>query len=527
MKRGKFSLSNYKLLSLDMGELTPIGMFEVLPGDTVQQATSALVRAAPMLAPVMHPVHVRIHHWYVPHRIIWEDWEDFITGGPDGMDDSVFPTITMPAMGGAAVGSLADYLGIPPGVNSLEVSALPFRAYALIWNEFYRDQDLQTELTVDIGSGPDTTTNTALQNCAWEKDYFTSSRPWEQKGPAVTVPLGTEAPVVGTAPVFGLGITGNSASAGSPYSGVKETLGRVSGTTATYTLGNDPNAGPMTTIMELFDNGTTKYPNIRTISNPAAFGGSFDMHADLTNASAVTVNILREALALQRFEEARARYGSRYVEYLRYLGVRSSDARLQRPEYLGGGRQTLQFSEVLQTTPGSGDPDDTVGALKGHGIGAMRSNRYRRFFEEHGYVISLMSVLPKTMYAQGLARTWNRRTKEDFWQRELQHIGQQEVLNKEVYAAHASPNGTFGYQDRYDEYRRAESTIAGEFRDILNYWHFGRNFGSSPALNATFVKAVPTDVPFASPATDVLYVMANHSIQARRLVAPRGTSFIF
>lgn len=522
MKRGKFSLSNYKLLSLDMGELVPIGMFEVLPGDTVQQATSALVRAAPMLAPVMHPVHVRIHHWYVPHRIIWEDWEDFITGGPDGMDDSVFPTITMPAMGGAAVGSLADYLGIPPGVNSLEVSALPFRAYSLIWNEFYRDQDLQTELTIDETSGPDTTTNTALQNCAWEKDYFTSSRPWEQKGPAVTVPLGTSAPLGGVSPVLGIGITGNTA--GSNVANVKESDGGSRTYPGANALWGSASANnPLVNTQNPSGTHIPKVMAYHTLTVP----GETAPFADLSGASAVTVNILREALALQRFEEARARYGSRYVEYLRYLGVRSSDARLQRPEYLGGGRQTLQFSEVLQTTPGSGDPDDTVGALKGHGIGAMRSNRYRRFFEEHGYVISLMSVLPKTMYAQGLSRTWNRRTKEDFWQRELQHIGQQEVLNKEVYAAHASPNDTFGYQDRYDEYRRAESTIAGEFRDILNYWHFGRNFGSSPALNATFVKAVPTDVPFASPATDVLYVMANHSIQARRLVAPRGTSFIF
>jgi len=514
MKRGKFSLSNYKLLSLDMGELVPIGMFEVLPGDTVQQATSALVRAAPMLAPVMHPVHVRIHHWFVPHRIIWEDWEDFITGGPDGMDASVFPTITMPAMGGAAVGSLADYLGVPPGVNSLEVSALPFRAYSLIWNEFYRDQDLQTELVIDETSGADTTTNTTLQNAAWEKDYFTSSRPWEQKGPSVTVPLGTTAPLVGALPVDGIGFVLNTGTV-APVNNLKFTTGGTA--SIAEGLSFEQATNPLFATVQTI--GANKFPNIVA---QASFG-----HADLSGASAVTVNILREALALQRFEEARARYGSRYVEYLRYLGVRSSDARLQRPEYLGGGRQTLQFSEVLQTTPGSGDPDDTVGALKGHGIGAMRSNRYRRFFEEHGYVISLMSVLPKTMYAQGLPRTWNRRTKEDFWQRELQHIGQQEVLNKEVYAAHASPNDTFGYQDRYDEYRRQESTIAGEFRDILNYWHFGRNFGSSPALNSTFVKAVPTDVPFASPATDVLYVMANHSIQARRLVAPRGTSFIF
>jgi len=175
-------------------------------------------------------------------------------------------------------------------------------------------------------------------------------------------------------------------------------------------------------------------------TNAVKFGNNSGLEADLTSASAVTVNILREALALQRYEEARARYGSRYVEYLRYLGVRSSDARLQRPEYLGGGRQTLQFSEVLQTAEGA----DPVGEMRGHGISAMRTNRYRKFFEEHGFVITVMSVRPKTIYAQGLFRHWNRRTKEDFWQQELQHIGQQEILNKELYAAHANPNNTFG-----------------------------------------------------------------------------------
>lgn len=166
--------------------------------------------------------------------------------------------------------------------------------------------------------------------------------------------------------------------------------------------------------------------------------------------------------------------------------------------------------------------------MRGHGISALRSNRYRRYFEEHGYVLSLLSVRPRTMYAQGLQRTWNRRFKEDYWQRELQHIGQQEIFNKEVYAAHITPDGIFGYQDRYDEYRRVESQIAGEFRtSVLDYWHMARIFASSPALNADFVKSVPTERSFAVPSEDVLYIMANHSIQARRLLSPVGTSNIF
>lgn len=500
MKRSKVSLSNYKLLSCDMGELIPCGLTEVLPGDTIQQATSALVRTSPLLAPVMHPVHVRIHHWFVPHRLVWEDWEDFITGGPDGMDDSVFPTITMPAVGGAAVGSLGDYLGVPTAVNSLEVSALPFRGYALIWNEWYRDQDLQTPLVIDETSGPDTTTNTALQNVGWEKDYFTAARPWEQKGPTISIPVGGSAPVTGTV----ISNTGFSRNVGGTPT--VATLKYSTSSAVSPVLGSSPGGSAADEALAAF--------TVSTLTGATA---------DLSGASAVSITMLREAMALQRYEEARARYGSRYVEYLAYLGVRSSDARLQRPEFLGGGQQTIQFSEVLQTAEGA----DPVGELKGHGIGVPRSNRYRKYFEEHGYIFSFISTKPKTMYSQGLARTWNRRTKEDFFQQELQHIGQQEVLNKEVYAAHSQPNGVFGFTDRYAEYRENISTVSGEFRTVLDFWHMARTFTGDPALNAAFVKSVPTERNFAVPSTDVLWLMVKHSIQARRIVSSNTNSFIF
>lgn len=501
MKRGKFSLSFYKLLSCDMGELIPCGLTEVLPGDTIQYNTNLLLRCSPLLAPVMHPVDVRIHHWYVPHRLVWEDWEDFITGGPDGMDNSEFPvmeSVNIP------VGGLENYLGIPIMGTPVSYSALPFRGYAMIWNEWYRDQDLQTAIATSEASGIDVTTNRALQNCCWEKDYFTSARPWEQKGPAITIPLGT------TAPVMGIGFKGSLPNISTNPTDIRETAPLPD---RTYPFSADAFGVQPNSLNFEASSATT------STAKPRIF-------ADLSGASAVTVNLLREALALQRYEEARARFGSRYVEYLRYLGVKSSDARLQRPEYLGGGRQTIQFSEVLQTAPD--DADNPVGALKGHGIAAMRSNRFRRFIEEHGYVHTFLSVKPKTMYMQGLARTWNRRTKEDFWQQELQHIGQQEILNKEIYAAHATPDGTFGFQDRYQEYRGAESSVAGEFATTeLNHWHMARDFSSDPALNATFVKCVPTERTFAVPSNDVLWIMAKHSVQARRLVAPTGSSFIY
>ena len=491
MKRSKFSLSNTKLLSCNMGSLVPIGLTEVLPGDTIQQNTTALIRLSPLLAPVMHPVHARIHHWYVPHRLVWEDFEDFITGGEDGLDASVFPTIT----DNVAVGELGDYLGVPTGIAGLEFSALPFRGMVKIFNEFYRDQDLVTPLVVDITSGPDTTTDTTMQNIAWEKDYFTSARPWTQKGPVISLPL------TGDAPITGIGAR-SDASFGTASQAVIETEG-----------GNPTYADAHETSADRF-----------FFEEDPANAGQPNIFADLSNVTAASVSDLRLAFALQRYEEARAKYGSRYTEYLRHLGVKSSDARLQRPEFLGGGKQTIQFSEVLQTAEGT----EVVGEMRGHGLGSLRTNRYRRYIEEHGYIFSLLSVKPKTIYAQGLPRSWNRRTKEDFFQHELQHIGQQSILNKELYAAHTTPEGVFGYSDRYDEYRRQESTIGGEFRSsVLNFWHMARIFTGDPTLNSAFVTSVPTQRIHAVSTNDVLWVMANHSIQARRMVSRSAHAHIF
>lgn len=478
MKRNKFSLSHTRLLSCDMGKLVPIQVLDVLPGDSIQCSTSALVRCAPMLAPPMHPVRVRIHHWFVPFRLLWNSWEIFITGGPDGNNASVFPTRNAATV---FQGTLANHLGLPVGANPA-VSIMPFRAYALIWNEYYRDQDLQTELPIAFNSGPDATTNTTLQNCAWEKDYFTSARPWEQKGPSVTIPL------TGTGAVVSNGLT------------------------PTYTGGGLTNT-PLKTF-----NGSTgaTYGAAAGSTANVIVGNESGLETTLTGAS-VTVNALRQSLAIQRFEEARAMYGSRYPEYLRALGVRSSDARLNRPEYLGGGVQTIQFSEVVQSAADGSNP---VSTLRGHGISAMRSNRFRRFFEEHGVLMTLMSILPKTIYMNGVHRSWNKRTKFDYWQKELEFIGQQAVLNKEIKSDHASPDGTFGYADRYDEYRRMPSFVTGEFsQSTLNYWHFARSFTSDPALNSTFVSAVPPERPFAAPSQDVIYAQIHNSVQARRLVS--------
>lgn len=498
-----------------MGALIPCGLTEVLPGDTFQQATSALIRTTPLASPVMHPTHAKIHHWFVPHRLVWDDWEKFITGGEDGMDASVFPTISTTTPGWT-IGSLADYLGLPTerptSAISWTASALPFRGYALIFNEWYRDQDLQTKLAISKASGPDTTTSTVLQNVAWEKDYFTTARPWTQKGPEITVPLGLRAPVKG------IGKDTEVYAQGPDQVWQAGTNGQV---TFTNAANIDPSLANNRIRIEqgLSPDGNDIVPNI---------------YADLQEATGATINELRLAFALQRYEENRARHGSRYTEYLALLGIRSSDARLQRPEYLGGGKQTIQYSEVLQTSPTTdGDDEIGVGNLKGHGIGALRSNRYRRYFEEHGYVFSFISVKPTTMYMNNIQRHWNRRTKEDFFQKELQHIGQQELLNKELYVptnvAEGYLNEVWGYNDRYDEYRRCESSIHGEFRTTLDYWHMARKFSSTsttPPLNGTFVKSDPTERVFAEEISHTMQMMVNHSIQARRIVASSGTSFI-
>lgn len=496
MKRSKFNLSHTQLLTCRMGQLVPIGLTEVLPGDTFEHAASAFIRAAPLATPPMHPVRIAIRHFFVPNRLLWEDWEDFITGGPDGMDASVFPTME-PVQN---EGDLSDYLGICPreiGDPPAVVSALPFRAYALIFNEWYRDQDLVPEVPFSNLSGPDTATNQNLLNAAWEKDYFTTCRPWEQKGPTVTLPLGTTAPVV-----------------------VDQIRNVTLGATRALemVLGEDGGGGNQGVAAGSYPRAGWDQTQVAQLLG----------QADLSTATAATVNQLRLAMALQRYEEARARYGSRYTEYLRYLGVRSSDARLQRPEYLGGGVTALQFSEVLSTTANAPGPNETAGvaALAGHGIGLNKTNRYRRFFEEHGFVVSLMHVLPQTMYPQGLFRHWNRRTKEDFWQKELEHIGQQTVFNKEVYLGHSQPDGVFGFQDRYDEYRRAESQVHGEFRTLLADWHFARNFNSDIALNGTFVTSDPSVNPFQAQQNDTLYCAVRHQLVARRMLAKKGSSFI-
>lgn len=479
MKRSKFSLSHFVNLTGDMGYLIPLTWLEVIPGDTFQHQTNLLLRCLPILAPIMHPVNIRISHWYVPLRLIWEDFEDFITGGPDGTSTPAPPTISK---GTILESSLEDYMGLPPDTYSpnLEVSAFPFRAYNLIFNHYFRDQQLVSEQAISLASGTDSTTDLDLLRVSWEKDYFTSARPDSDLGDTVTIPLLGDAPLVSDAG------SGNDIGI---YDSVASQIKKMDASATNLKI-----------------SGTTNTSNA---------------YVDLSQASGVSLNDLRIASAVQRFQERMNKYGSRYSEYLRGLGVKPSDGRLGEPEYLGGGRQTIQFSEVL-----AHDGSNT-GQLKGHGIAAMRSNRYRRFFEEHGVVLSLLSVVPKAIYMQALPKKWNRTVKEDYYQRELVHLGDQEVLNKEVYANHTTPDDVFAYQSRYDEYRGHPSRVAGEFHSTLNHWHLARDIGTPPALNQSFIECNPAKRIFASTGTHGLAITSNHSIQARRLIPKVARARLF
>ncbi len=491
--RHKHTLSHYKLLTGDMGRLYPIGLVEVLPKDTFQHSTSVFIRFSPMAAPVMHPVTVRVHHFFVPHRLTWPEsegggFEQFITGGPTGADVQKVPVEVLTD----TAGDLQDYFGLPRHVGR-SVSALPTRAFNLIYNEYYRDEDLITaRLATDV----------TVPLIAWEKDYLTMARPWPQKGPAVLLPLGTEAPVIpsidGEGPTF-----------------ITDGAGLLESNLATSATQDD--------VAHWNVGSSTGAANKIVWAEPG-------LVADLSMAQGVEINAFRKAFALQRYAEARARYGSRYVEYLRYLGVNPSDARLQRPEYLGGGKARVSMSEVLQTANVTAGEVERfgVGDLYGHGVASMRSNAYRRTFEEHGYCLTLLSVRPKVIWTDGVERHFLRRDREEFWQKELEQIGQQEIWNGEVYldTETGDPYSTFGYQDRYREYRECQARISGEFRSTLDYWHLARDFAAAPVLNQSFVECLPSKRIFNVQNQHSLWIAAQHRLVARRLVGRSGRSRI-
>lgn len=495
--RNVFNLSHERKLSCDMGKLIPILVEEVVPGDSFRVSTDMVVRLAPMLAPVMHNIDVFTHYFFVPNRLVFDKWEEFITGGTDGTDATVAPTITTTAANNT-VGSLLDYMDVPSGVNGLAINAMPIRAYNLIYNEWYRDENLQEKVALSVEAGDDTTSNTSVLRRCWEHDFFTSALPFQQRGDVVRLPLGDAAPIVYNQSLDGENWV-DSYVKGSEFA-VQQDEGSYNN------LGYKDADG--------------------TVHNLSGAQWT-DLNVDLSDVTSASINDLRRAFQVQRWLEKNARAGVRYVEsILSHFGVRSSDARLQRPEYLGGGRSPIVISEVLQTSATASSGEETPqGNMVGHGFSTQRTHQFKKFFEEHGFVIGILSVMPKSTYQQGLRKMWNRSTRYDYYWPVFSHLGEQAIYNREIYAQGNDQDvGIFGYQPRYQEYRRRYSSVHGDFRTSLDYWHLGRIFESLPALNSEFVECVPDDRIFAvqDRSTDRIWIDLYNHVKAIRPIPKYG-----
>lgn len=477
IQRSSFDRSHGYKTTFDSGYLVPFYVDEALPGDTFNLRASAFARLATPLKPVMDNMFLTTFFFAVPYRLVWDNWEKF-NGAQDNPADSTdftIPQIVAPnyGAGGIAVGSLGDYMGLPTGPlaasnTGVKFNALHFRAYNLIWNTWFRDQNLQNSVPIHKDNGPDAYTDYALMKRGKRHDYFTSCLPWPQKGPAVTIPVGaSSAPIIGVSPYNTAKLRyagGTTLDSGEDHL-LADTSGRLTGYTTSNNLWLDPN-------------GT--------------------LVADLSAVFSQTINQLREAFQLQKMHERDARGGTRYTEIIRaHFGVSSPDARLQRPEYLGGGMTNVNIHPVAQTTPVSGG-STPQGNLAGFGTSSFENHGFTKSFTEHCLLLGLCCVHADLTYQQGLDRMWSRRTRYDYYWPALSHLGEQSVLNKEIYCQGegvAADTQVFGYQERYAEYRYKPSVITGKFRSTygtpLDMWHLSQKFTSLPTLGDTFIKETP------------------------------------
>lgn len=476
--RSVFDLSYDKKLTMDMGQLVPVMCDEMVPGDVFKIAHELVIRFQPLVAPILHEINAFIHVFFVPYRILWDEWEDFITGGPDG---DLAPAIPEWEPTNTAKGSLWDYLGFPVGVDPDGAYPLDFvrRAYNRIYNEFYRDQTSIAEVVE---------TNESILIRAWEKDYFTSALPWQQRG---------------TAPAL-------------PISGTTSAVWAGDQTVAWPAVSATGGVGAMqygVTLQQPYDTQTKA-----VLEKGAITKAKLDANTvSLASATTFDVADLRLAFQLQRWLERNARAGARYTEFLKsHFGVAPRDDRLQRPEYLGGMRSPVIVSEVLQTS--STDATTPQANMAGHGISAGRDFTASYRADEFGLVMAILSVMPRPAYQQGINRQWLRRTKYDFYFPEFAHLSEQAVLRAELFASgvDAENNTIFGYQGRYDEMRSKHSMVCDDMRDTYDYWHLSRQFVAAPALNQTFLECVPDKRIFAAESEPGLIVNCRNVVKAIR-----------
>lgn len=487
-KSSTHNLSFENKLTAKFGELTPFLCQEILPGDKVKVGEQHLIRLAPTIHPLMQNVNVFFHYFFVPNRLIMDAWEQFIAGAED--KNGVVPTPPYFSVKQIALhndhylenGSLLDYLGFPTrAVNDvrdfsaldLKFSSLPARAYQRIYNEYFRDQNVIADLELDTASvggekNSDLDKLLTIRKRSWHKDYFTSALPSPDMGVDVVLPVSGDVPLLYNKDGYTY--------ARAPYTDSQTGMKNLN------SIGTDNDAG-------LFDHDT---------SQTVAIDNSQNLHAKLDgHASMSSIQNLRRAFKMQEFLEKQARTGSRYIEMLMaFFGVKSSDARLQRPEYLAGIKTPIIMSEVQQTSQTSAD--SALGGLAGNGTSLNSGFCFSRKFEEHGWLIGIMSVMPKASYYQGLNRKFSRlNDRFDYYWPDFQHIGEQEIKNKELYlelkpegssTATQYNEGTFGYAPRYSEYKYNPDEVHGEFRDSLSSWHMARKFGNRPYLNRSFLE---------------------------------------
>ena len=458
----------------DAGKLIPFFLDEVLPGDTFNVNVAAFARLATPVVPFMDNVYMDFQFFFVPCRLVWDNWEKFngYQENPGDSTDFLIPQLDDHLVG---VGSLHDYFGLPSN-KEVTVNALPFRCYNLIWNEFYRDENLQDSVPVLKDDGPDpfvtgSTSTYKLLPRGKRKDYFTSCLPAPQKGPGVEIPLGGNAPVDFVTP-----------SSSDDVTALRLYNTNGSALTGNYLLGQS---------------GTS----VVRVTNPSYVNGGTSLalpklYADLSQTNAITINTMRQAFQIQRLYERDNLGGTRYFETLvAHFGIRSPDSRLQRPEYLGGGTLPVSIHSVAQTS--STDTESPQGNLAAVGLTGSRSAvHFSKSFVEHGYIIGLVSVRADLNYQQGIDRMWSRRTRFDFYWPALAHLGEQAVLNKEIYyQGNASDDQVFGYQERWAEYRYGVSKITGKLRsgvpESLDVWHLAQHFENLPVLNSEFIEENP------------------------------------